>query len=81
MAVLRELGFTLAGQAALTGTKKAVLRLGRNYVGTEHMLLGVPFAGGDDAGTLAGLGLSAEVVEEALGRILSRILDDRRAGS
>ncbi len=43
------------------------------------MLLGVLFAGGDDAGTLAGLGLSVEVVEDALGRILSRIQAERPA--
>jgi len=36
--VLRELSFTEDGEAALRGTLKAALRLGHNYIGTEHVL-------------------------------------------
>src|SRR5262249_31883056 len=41
---LRQLRFTDAGRAALRETVKAGLRLGHNYVGTEHLLLGVLLA-------------------------------------
>jgi len=63
---LRQLRFTDAGRAALRETVKAALRLGHNYVGTEHLLLGILLAGGDAERSLTGLGLTAERAEQAL---------------
>ena len=37
-AVLRQMPFADDAKALLRGTLKAVLRLGHNYVGTEHLL-------------------------------------------
>jgi hypothetical protein len=67
LAALAELNFTEAGTAVLKGTLKAALRFGHNYIGTEHLLLGVLFAGGPVAEALAALGLTPERTEQLLG--------------
>ena len=74
-AVLRELSFTEDGEAALGGTLKAALRLGHNYIGTEHVLLGILFAGGSAGQALASSGLDAETAE----RLLATELAEMRA--
>ena len=74
-AVLRELSFTEDGEAALAGTLKAALRLGHNYIGTEHVLLGILFAGGPAGQALASSGLDAETAE----RLLATELAEMRA--
>ena len=56
-AALRELSFAAGGKAALKGALKAALRLGHNYIGTEHLLLGVLLADGRTSQALASLGL------------------------
>lgn len=78
-AALRELRFADAGKAALRGALKAVLRLGHNYVGTEHLLLGILFADDSAAETLTSFGLSVELVETALAEEITRILEQRQA--
>jgi ATP-dependent Clp protease ATP-binding subunit ClpA len=72
-AALRELRFDSTGKAALKGTLKAALRLGHNYIGTEHLLLGVLFADGDAAHELAGLGLTIEVAESRLAEEFAKL--------
>jgi hypothetical protein len=52
--------FSAASKKVLELTVREALRLGHNYIGTEHILLGV-LALGD--GTLAGLDVTAERVE------------------
>jgi ATP-dependent Clp protease ATP-binding subunit ClpA len=79
-AALRQLGFTDAGRAALRETVKAALRLGHNYVGTEHLLLGILLADGDAARALTGLGLTAERAEQALAAEFAAIRAQRQAG-
>ena len=74
-AVLRELSFTEDGEAALAGTLKAALRLGHNYIGTEHVLLGILFAAGPAGQALASSGLDAETAE----RLLATELAEMRA--
>jgi Clp amino terminal domain, pathogenicity island component len=69
-AALQELSFDETGKAALKGTLKAALRLGHNYIGTEHLLLGVLFADGPATWTLTSLGLGIEPVEAALATML-----------
>jgi len=65
-AALRGLSVTADGQAALEGTLKAALRLGHNYIGTEHLLLGILFAGGPAGQALASAGLDAETAERLM---------------
>jgi hypothetical protein len=76
-ALLREPRFTDAGKAALKGTLNAALRLGHNYIGTEHLLLGVLFADGDAARALTEAGLSVPRVEAALADEFARIKAQR----
>ena len=38
---LRRLRFTEQGRAAIRGAVTAALKLGHNYIGTEHLLLGI----------------------------------------
>jgi hypothetical protein len=80
LADLRELNFGETGQAALKGTLKAALRLGHNYIGTEHLLLGVLFADGAAGEALTSLGLGVDVVEAALAAELAGIQRGRQAG-
>jgi hypothetical protein len=54
--VLRGLGFAESAKEVLQGTLRAVLRLGHNYVGTEHLLLGALVADGAAARAMDSLG-------------------------
>lgn len=63
---LRDVAFSESGKAALKGTLKAALRLGHNYIGTEHLLLGVLAAGGPAANALTDLGFTPETAERLL---------------
>jgi Clp amino terminal domain, pathogenicity island component len=75
---LRELRFTEAGRAALRGTVMIALRKGHNYIGTEHILLGILHADDDTGQRLAGLGLTADLAEQALADLFARIAASRR---
>jgi hypothetical protein len=79
-AALRELRFSDTGKAVLKGSLKAALRLGHNYIGTEHLLLGVLFA--DDAAgqAVTSLGLTVDAVEAGLTREFEEIRKGRQAG-
>jgi hypothetical protein len=79
-AALRQLRFTDAGRSALRFTLKAALSLGHNYIGTEHLLLGVLGADGDAAQALAGLGLTAGVAQQKLADEFAAIQAQRRTG-
>ncbi len=61
------------GQAALKETLQAALRLGHNYIGTEHLLLGLLQAGGLVAEALAALGLTQQHAEEQVAAKLAEI--------
>lgn len=76
-AALRQLPFSDDAKELLRGTLKAVLRLGHNYVGTEHLLLGALFANGRTATTLHGLGVTAETVEAAIATEVTRSKTER----
>jgi Clp amino terminal domain, pathogenicity island component len=79
-AALRQLRFTDAGRAALRETVSAALRLSHNYIGTEHLLLGILAGDGDAAKPLTGLGLTAEQAEQALPAEFAAIQAQRDAG-
>jgi hypothetical protein len=70
---LRELRFTEAGRVALRTAVSTALRMGHNYIGTEHLLLGILRAG--DGGDL---GLTAAQAEQALADEFARIQAQRR---
>jgi ATP-dependent Clp protease ATP-binding subunit ClpA len=70
---LRQISFADDAEQLLRGTLKAVLRLGHNYVGTEHLLLGALFANGATATTLRGLGVTVEAVERGIVTEIARI--------
>ena len=78
-AALRELSFAAGGKAAFRGALKAALRLGHNYIGTEHLLLGVLLADGRTSQALASLGLDTETAERLLGVEFAEI-QARRTG-
>jgi hypothetical protein len=63
-AALLDLSLGESARAALKGALKSALRLGHNYIGTEHLLLGVVFAGGPAADALSALGLSPRRAEQ-----------------
>jgi ATP-dependent Clp protease ATP-binding subunit ClpA len=79
-AALRELRFTADGKETLKGTLKAALRLGHNYIGTEHLLLGIMFAGGATGQALVSLGLDAETAERLLVIEYAELQAQRKAG-
>jgi hypothetical protein len=62
-AALLDLTLDQPAKEALKGALKAALRLGHNYIGTEHLLLGVLYAGGPATEAFAGLGLSPQRAE------------------
>jgi hypothetical protein len=51
---------------ALKGALRSALRLGHNYIGTEHLLLGLLAAGGQAADALGGLGLTSQRADELI---------------
>ncbi|MGE3289254.1 MAG: Clp protease N-terminal domain-containing protein [Pseudonocardia sp.] len=61
--------FDTAAKKALELTFREALRLGHNYIGTEHILLALLEAE-DEAGVLTGLGLRKEAVEESIAEML-----------
>jgi predicted amidohydrolase YtcJ len=71
-----EVPFDEPGKTVLREALKAALRLGHNYIGTEHILLGVLRAKGDAAATLETLGLSTAATEAAV----VSALDDMKSG-
>jgi hypothetical protein len=71
--------YTPRASLALQGALGEALRLGHNYIGTEHILLGVI----RDRDTLAArilaeLGLSAEALRHRLEAMLAALLEERR---
>ncbi|MFP5072014.1 Clp protease N-terminal domain-containing protein [Pseudonocardia nantongensis] len=64
--------FDAGAKKALELTFRHALRLGHNYIGTEHVLLGLLEQEGDD-GLLAGLGIDADRIEHAIVEALASI--------
>ncbi|MGC5167937.1 Clp protease N-terminal domain-containing protein [Luteimicrobium sp. DT211] len=76
-AALRAIGFDASAEDVFRGTLAAVLRLGHNYVGTEHLLLGVLRTEGEAAAVLERLGVTTEQIEEAVAAAIARIQAER----
>jgi hypothetical protein len=65
-AVLRELTFDDSAKATFREALKWALRMGHNYIGTEHLLLGVLFTGGPTAEAFTALGLPPQRAEQLI---------------
>jgi Clp amino terminal domain, pathogenicity island component len=77
---LTEVEFSPAGRAALKEALKVALRLGHNYIGTEHLLLGLLQAGGRVPEELTALGLTQELAEAQIVAKLAEIQARLTAG-
>jgi len=62
----RELAFDDSAKAAFREALKWALRMGHNYIGTEHLLLGVLFSGGPVSEAFTDLGLPPQRAEELI---------------
>ena len=60
-------------------TFREALRLGHNYIGTEHILLALLEAE-DGTGVLAGLGLDRVPVEAEIATLLAAAVDAAKGG-
>jgi hypothetical protein len=78
---LRQLRFTEFGRSALRGMVTTAFRLGHNYIGTEHLLLGILSAGGNAGQSLGRLGLTTELVQRSLAEEFRRVKAERRAAA
>lgn len=70
--------FTNLAKRSITLSQDEAITLGHDYIGTEHMLLGILHADDDTGQRLAGLGLTADRAERALADLFARIQADRR---
>jgi hypothetical protein len=76
-AALESLDFSDDAKEALKGALRAALGLGHNYIGTEHMLLGVLGAEGPVSQSLAGAGLDAETAGRLIAAELAALKEQR----
>jgi ATP-dependent Clp protease ATP-binding subunit ClpA len=70
---LAEVALSDAANIVLTETLKAALRLGHNYIGTEHLLLGLFQYGGRIPEALSALGLTQQYAQEQVAARLAEI--------
>ncbi|HET9092411.1 MAG TPA: Clp protease N-terminal domain-containing protein [Acidimicrobiales bacterium] len=76
---LRELSYTPACREAFTQALKAAVRLGHNYIGTEHLLLGATAGEGRVPEAFAAVGLHRDLLEGAVAvEIAETVLELRR---
>jgi ClpA/ClpB-like protein len=75
---LQELAFSESGKETLKGAWRTALRLGHNYIGTEHLLLGTLAAGGQAAVAVGALGLTPETAERLVVAEIDAIKEQRR---
>jgi hypothetical protein len=82
-ASLAELVCDESGRETLKSAVKAALRFGHNYIGTEHLLLGVIDAGGPAGASLVAIGLTPETAREHMKAEFAEIMAarDQAAGS
>ncbi|MFF3635832.1 Clp protease N-terminal domain-containing protein [Streptomyces sp. NPDC002250] len=61
-------------------TFREALRLGHNYIGTEHLLLAL-LEHENGTGVLSGLGVTKAAIEEFVGRVLATLLEHKKAAA
>jgi len=74
-----DLTFTPRAIAALSGALSSALAINHNYIGTEHLLLGLVRGDGVAADVLRHGGLSQEIVAQGVADNLARYVDGRSA--
>jgi hypothetical protein len=72
-----ELPITDAVRSAFKETLRAALRRGHNYIGTEHLLLGILAEDSDTATQLNSLGVTKEFVQQELAVQFAKIQAER----
>jgi hypothetical protein len=72
-AELLDLTLNESAKDALKGALKSALRLGHNYIGTEHMLLGLLSVSGPTTDALSALGLTPERAEQLIAAELAAL--------
>ena len=78
--MMRGYNFTEHVRRALAMSREEAHRLNHEYVGTEHMLLGLLFTGDDVTAELIARGLTVERVEQGVAEEVARIQAQRSAG-
>jgi hypothetical protein len=78
-AALLDLELDRSAREVLKGALRSALRLSHNYIGTEHLLLGLLFAGGPVTDALSGLGLTPQRAEQLVAAEIAAF-QARRAG-
>jgi hypothetical protein len=77
--VTGDIPMTAKAKKVLELSLREALRLGHNYIGTEHLLLGVLDEGeGLGAVALTGLGITSERAEEQLTAMIRQVFEDKR---
>jgi hypothetical protein len=76
---LRRLRFTEEGRAAMRQAVVTALNLKHNYIGTEHLLLGILDAKGDTAEVLNGLGITTSLVRRLMAQEFAKVQALRNA--
>jgi hypothetical protein len=76
---LRQLRFTEEGRATIRGAVVTALKLRHNYIGTEHLLLGILDANGGTAEILIGLGITTGLAKRLLAEQFEKIQALRKA--
>jgi hypothetical protein len=76
---LRRLRFTEEGRAAMSAAVTTALKLGHNYIGTEHVLLGILNGTGGAGQVLHGLGVTPGFTQAWLTEEFARIRAQREA--
>ncbi|MEV0180625.1 Clp protease N-terminal domain-containing protein [Streptomyces sp. NPDC050625] len=70
--------YSAAAKKPLELTFREALRLGHNYIGTEHLLLALlEYENGE--GVLSGLGVSKQKTEQYVAKVLSQLVQTRTA--
>ncbi|MGW7403442.1 Clp protease N-terminal domain-containing protein [Streptomyces sp. NPDC054833] len=70
--------YSAAAKKPLELTFREALRLGHNYIGTEHLLLALlEYENGE--GVLSGLGVSKQKTEQYVAKVLSQLVQTRMA--
>ncbi|HET7015216.1 MAG TPA: Clp protease N-terminal domain-containing protein [Streptosporangiaceae bacterium] len=77
-ATLSELNFTADCGTAFSEALKAALRLGHNYIGTEHLLLGLLAADGPISQNLAAAQLDTDTADRLLADEFARLKAERQ---
>jgi hypothetical protein len=73
-----KIPFTQGAKRTMALTVREALRLGHNYIGTEHILLGLlEDSEGTAGGALIGLGVTRERAEQWLGAELKRLFEEK----